>query len=502
MTHRYRIPNRSKLATAKVRAALKRIRATLLDPITSTLSDAARSVFNLVSKILPRIGKPTFDPKLMVEDADPDPAAWNENLQHIEEDLTTLFEEQKEIRQLRAEVSNAASLSGKELEEKANLAQSLLTDLRLTSGQLDQEVIVATDNFLDMTKIDQAFPLQYPAAEVNTMQGAVTLSRVEAINVITQDARVDIAPIGPSALVTRPDQGRQPTPDNSMRFYEGRFYAPLGEARPEGGRWHLEEKVRPGVTVPGDSVVYTMDASGSKIFDQFPDLRREADERPQGFPLRPEDVIVLDRGASLPELLASRKRAVDSSPDSFWECEFVVDAPQLDQLIADREAEEATVTPQELRGRAAREDVDRFDFEVEILVRMDRRQTVNFITINPMNFEETAWLEVIEVSTAETEEDAFVPIEGFGDQIFENVLTDEANAELTDGEAKTVLAPSKYSYRGQGVYSFPPRDVSRVRIRLRQRTPVPSNYERVVIQLTRTLSSTESSYKGSGGGMM
>lgn len=498
MSHRYRIPNRSKMATGRIRTALKRLRAILLDQSTGTLHDAVQGVFNIASKMLPNIGKPIFDPKYLVEDADPEPWAWNDNIESIEDDLRLLFEEIEEVRQLRAEVSNAATITSKELEEKANLAQSLLTDLRLTSGQLEQELIVATDNFLDDSKIDGDFPLQFPDAEINTMQGAVTLKRTQALNVIGENVQVQVTPIAPDALVSRPDQGRLPTPDGTMRFYEGRFYAPLGQGRPEGGRWHLEEKVKPGVTVPGDSEIFVMDdQSGEGIFDQFPDLRREADARPQGFPLSPEDIIVIDRGAELTELQAGRRQMVDSSPDTFWEGEFVVDAAPLDKLIEDREAEEATVTPQELRARAARDDIDRFDFEVEIVIRLDRRQLVNFIVINPMNFDETAWLEVIEVSTAQSDDDAFVPIEGFDDQLFENVLTDDANAELTDGQATTVLAPSKYAYRGQGVYSFSPREVARVRIRLRQRTPVPSDYERIVIQLTRTLTATESKFKGS-----
>lgn len=499
MSHRYRIPNRSKLASGRIRTVMKRLRATLLDQTTGTLHDAILGVYNIAAKFLPNIGKPIFDPRYLVEDADPEPWAWNSNLESIEDDLRLLFDEIEEVRQLRAEISNTATMTSKELEEKANLAQSLLTDLRMTSGQLDQELIVATDNFLNDSKIDGSFPLQFPDAELNTMQGAVTLKRTQALNVITDAAEILVTPIAPAALISRPDSGRLPTPDGTMRFYEGRFYAPLGQARPEGGRWHLEEKVKPGVVVSGgDDTIFTMDdTSGSRIFDQFPDLRRLAEERPQGMPLSPDDIIVIDRGAGLGELKAVRRQLIDGSPDTFWEGEFVVDAAPLDALIEEREAAEATVTPQELRARAARDDIDRFDFEVELVIRLDRRQLVNFIVINPMSFDETAWLEVIEVSTAQSDDDAYVPIEGFDDQLFENVLTDDANAELTEGQATTVLAPSKYAYRGQGVYSFSPREVARVRIRLRQRTPVPSEYDRVVIQLTRTLTATQSKFKGS-----
>jgi hypothetical protein len=504
VSHRFRVPVRSRLAINKIASALKRLRALLTSREGGTITEAMTGIFKIFDRVLPRLGRPTFQPTYLAWDADPDPELWNLNLERIEEDLTNLFAEVDELRALRMETANAAALAAKELSEKANLAKSLVADLRLTGGQLGQEVIVASDDFQNLDKIDVGFPTQYPLAEVNTLQGAVTLKRTESVNVVTADATVEITPILPDALVGLPDQGRLPTPENLMRFYEGRFYAPLGEGRPEGGRWHLEEKVRPGVVVTDDSAVFMIDTeAGEGIFDQFPDLRRAADERPQGFPLRPEDVLVLDRGASLVELLEQRKRMLDADGESFWEAEFVVDAKALDDLVAAREQEEAVVTPQELRALAANEDViDRHDFGVEIVIRMNRRQVINFITINPMNFNETAWLEVLEVATAEDQADAFVPIEGFNDQIFENVLTDRANSELTQTEEGVLMATSPFAYRGQGVYSFPPREASRVRIRLKQRTPVPSNYERVVIQLTRTLTSTETSVKGGGGGMM
>jgi hypothetical protein len=119
-----------------------------------------------------------------------------------------------------------------------------------------------------------------------------------------------------------------------------------------------------------------------------------------------------------------------------------------------------------------------------------------------MNFGETAWLEVIDVSTASDESAAFQMIEGFGEQVFDNILTNEANEELTDGELKTTLAPNRYSYRGLGVYTFAPRQASRIRLRLRQRTPVPVTYERMAVQLNRTLSATSTSFEAADPGIM
>jgi len=513
VSYRYRTPNPTRLVTRRIAAGLKRLREFMLTQEGGNLSDGTREMFKMFEKVLPRLGKPSFDPEFLVTDGDPDPAAWNRNMRGIEDDLRGLYEEYDALRQISQEVSTKASVDAAELEEMGNLANSMITDLRLLEGQLGQDIIVAGDDFTDRTKVDDNFPTQFPKAEVNTLQGAVTLRRLEATNVITEDADIQVTPIGPSELLARAGRGRHPTPDGTMRFYEGKFYAPVGESRPEGGKWHMEERVRPGVTVPGDSVIYTLGSSSNPlaIFDEFPDLRREADTRPTGFPLRPEDIIIIDRGANLAELLGIRQRMIDGNPDSFWECEFLIDAPELDQLIEAREdqrdpAEGAAddeeifteVTPEELRARAAAPDLDRFDFDVEIVISLSRRQLVNFITMNPMNFKETAWLEIVDVSTADRG-GVFTPIEGFSEALFDNVLTDQANAELTASEEETLLAQSKFSYRGQGVYTFAPRQVTKVRFRLKQRTPVPANYERIALQLTRTLSSSESHYSGSGG---
>lgn len=559
MSHRFRIPNRSSLALQKLRHELKRRKDALLSREEGTLTDALRDIFSAAGRILPRIGKPTFRPELLITDGDPDPVSWNRNLERIEEDLTTGFEEERRVRELATEVTNTALMAARELEEKANLANSRVTDLRLLAGQLDTEVIVAGDDFHDMSKVDTSWAGAMPQASVNTVHGLVTLARLDAVNVITQDAHVDIHPLLPEEIVgdaaRLPGGTQEGTPEgrhggvrygsgrsyatggddpNIRRFYEGRFFAPIGEARPEGGRWHLEEKVRPGVTVAGDSRVFhiwdpSWNSSINNFFKQFPDLRRPettvtnadgtttktaGDPHEVGFPLRPEDIVVLDRGAPLSELLDLRRRMIDGNPDTFWECEYVRQADALDQLVfgqtdedgevvdpGESELDFAQVTPQQLRD-VARNDLDEADFEVAITIRLQRQETVNFLTINPMNFNETAWLEVTEVSTATDESDAFQPIEGFDANLFETVLTDEANAELTSDERSVTLAQNRYSARGTGVFLFAPRLVSRIRVKLLQRVPVPAQYERTVVQLTRTLTATQTYASGGGGGMM
>ncbi len=515
--YRLRLKNPSTLTVNRLKAEFARIRDRARTRDGSNLVSILNDLFVATDRALTHLDKPTFKPHYLIKDSDPDPRLWNENMNQIETDLRTGFEEDTQLKLLQVEAQNAAIIATKALEERANLAQSMITDIRLLAGQLDQEVIVAGDDFGNMDKIDLGFPLTFPQAEVNTLQGIVTLKRLEAIDLASPEVKVTVTPISPPEAANR-----NPTPDNSLRFYEGRFYASIGESRPEGGKWHLEERVRPGVTVPG-STSFTLqlddDLPPEELFKGFPDLLTNAKEaaaaRQPGFALSPDDILVIDRGAQLEELVAIRRRMVDGNPDTFWECEFVLHAPQLEALSSavsggsgdtspttaestdTTELQLANITPEELRARAARPDIDITDFEIEVVLELPSRQLVNFITINPMNFSETAWLEVTDVSTARDETDGFLLVEGFGESLFDNILTNEANEELTDGELKTTLAPNRYSYRGLGVFTFPPREALRVRIRLRQRTPVPTPYERTAVQLTRTLTATKTKVKTS-----
>jgi len=523
MSHRFRLPIRSALAVRKLSQEVRRRKAALLSKAEGNMTDALRDIMNAAERVLKRIGKMKFDPVYLATDADPDPVAWNENLYQIEEDLTVAFEEEKRIREMSDVVDHSAEMAAREIEYKANLATSQSTDLRLVSGQLDQDVLVFGDSFQDMSKVDTSFPLGNAPADVITAHGIASLKRTSVRNVITADAQVDITPLQPSQFFTpETDFGRLPNFNaqegtNVHRFYEGRFYAPLGEGRPEGDRWHLEEKVKPGVVVEGDRD-YTFNPEG--LFDQFPDLRDQNDQitRP-GDALAPGDIVVVDRGASLGELVNSRQRMLDGDPTSFWESEFVIHTPEIQEAIETAEGRSgasdpgdnpdaviegaAQITPQALRDLAKKKDRQLgHDFEISIVYTLERREQINVITVSPMNFHEQAWLEITEVSTSSDVSSEFSLIDGFESNLFERVLTDEANAELTEDEASALLSTNRHSARGTAVFHFQPRSVSRIRVRIKQRVPVPSEFERVAIQLTRTLTNTTTVTEGDDPGLI
>jgi len=410
-----------------------------------------------------------------------------------------------------------------QLRDKAAEAASKVIDARFQSGQLDTQLVVAGDDFSDMSKIDQNFQLQNPMAEVITDQGVVTLARIEAVNVF-QGANVSIDVKTLNTGVTP-----SPTPGNTDRFYEGNFFDFGGQARPEGGKFHLEEKIKPGVVRSGDGEIKVVELESNTFFQNAGDLRKGGNLPSDNNPISPDDIQIIDRGASPEEKQTSRLKMVDGSPDTFWECEVVKIARELD-LIArgspttlstsvggsadvpptySKKKQSASsgqpgsvsgysvnvepnpthdpATPERLRALAASSEIDNFDLEVEFIFQLSRPQFLNFLTFNPYNFDEAAWLEIFEVSTSPDQSSAFDLIEGFENNQFQNTLTSEANEELDADEAKNVLSPDRYAYRGQGVWTFPVRTVTRIKFKIRQKTPVPNPYQTLVVQLRRQL---------------
>jgi hypothetical protein len=354
----------------------------------------------------------------------------------------------------------------------------------------------------------------------------VTLARIEAINVFEgANVNIDVKPLN-AGITTNP------TPDNTNRFYEGNFFDFGGQARPEGGKFHLEEKIKPGVVRSGDGEIKMVELESNTFFQNAGDLRKGGGLPGDNNPISPDDIQVIDRGASAEEKQQSRLKMVDGNPDTFWECEVVQVANELDRIARGTPNTLSTsvggsayappqyvkkmtgrtkqgvgpqysvevepnpthdpATPERLRAFAASAEIDQFDLEVEFIFRLSRPQFLNFLTFNPYNFDEAAWLEIFEVSTSPDQSSAFEIIEGFENNQFQNTLTGEANEELDADEAKNVLSPDRYAYRGQGVWTFPVRTVTRIKFKIRQKTPVPNPYQTLVVQLRRQLTRTSS----------
>jgi hypothetical protein len=267
--------------------------------------------------------------------------------------------------------------------------------------------------------------------------------------------------------------GGIPRTDNVNRYYEGNFYNFMGQARPEGGQWHLDE--RP-FRISDEQLNSTQTINTTnEPFDPT-----QQDGYIPGTAMRAQDLLLFDRGASEAEKNAVRRRMFDESSASFWEAEYV---KKIEQTPGTEE-----FSLDELRDLAIQTDNE--DFEIQITIDLGQVKPVSWVSLQPINFGETAWMEVTDVSTAGTESEGFKTIPGMYKHRFANVLTDEANEELQADIAVQILAPDRYSFRGKGVFSFPMTFARYVRLKIIQKVPVPALYQRLSVQMIREIDTT------------
>jgi hypothetical protein len=153
--------------------------------------------------------------------------------------------------------------------------------------------------------------------------------------------------------------------------------------------------------------------------------------------------------------------------------------------------------------KAAEDIAKSFDFlgrDLMIHIDMDfQRQTpMNYVILDPILFGTSAFVEIVDVATA-SEGENFETVDGFEEQTFDKILTPEANKVVSDDIVKKTLAPSKFSYQGVGVFTFPIRIAQRLRVTLLMRDPVPVFYERLHVltqETTASIVTTQSKKKG------
>lgn len=505
MSDKLRYNNRSVLVARRVRALFNKISREQTIRERSSINDTTQDVLVAFRELFSNLGKPSVELQPFAAKQVPRSSQINKTMAQIEDDLQAAYDEMGGLRQGLVESFNHAQALSQDLIVSADSIGSKVVDLRLLAGQQDQNVLIAGDDFRTLARVDQSIGLQNQAADILLDQGVVVLKRTKTVNLVNENTQIDVTAIGPTDLKSGP------TVDNINRFYEGNFYDFVGQARPEGGRYHLEQTMSVNVEPTGitsrtifTSSKTTRPADVINIAKNRVAQTNDGNTKP-GERLRPEDIIVYDRGASEGEKQTVRKFLTDENPASFWECEYVKTDQEIQDLVdqskligldtqstitnPDGSIEEgvlSTVTLDDLRNEArGNSSLTDDDFIVDITVTLDKAQELNWLSLIPNNFEDTAWMDVLDISYAGDNVDSYQTIPGFSNAVHDNVLTDEANAELTDEEAGTLLAPSKYAYRGVGVWSFEPVIGKSIRFRIRQRTATPSPYQRLAIRLHR-----------------
>jgi len=537
---RFRVPNKSRITERSLRELYRRVRESVGLNKDTSLSSIRRRTIDAFERFFLKLGKPLYQFQEILPDDPPEPDSFTKMTKDILNDVSLGYEESTALREMVIASNNYGAVRASELKRRADQVASLVGDLRVLTGQQAGELVVFSDNFADASKIDSVFPLENPRAEITPGFGTLMLKRTSTFSVPGSEIRVDVKPISPAGLTS------QATRDNTERFYEGRFFAYLGQAEPEGGQFHFEETLDPGTTrqftqaamavpqpdengdftkddlknfvVPGGfearfleqvqagvyadkrgkKLVRFIQRRRAKLHRKDRELRRSAlyfARNPEegkvptaDVPITPENLVLVEKGASPDELQEGRQKMFDGNPGSYWQCEFARRTDVI-QSFVDGKLENvvsANVSPDDLRNLARSREVDTADFEVEITMTLDAPQTLNWITIVPMLFDDGAWLEVTDVSTAPDLSSSFVPVESFVDRSSPAVLTDEANEELSLERTSFVLAPNRFSYRGVGVWPFAARQVKLVRVRLSQKTPAPAPYERLVLEANRS----------------
>ena len=499
---RFKNPNRSRITKNKIAALFDRIVRRNSERVRGSIFDILTDLFIEFKRFFTKAKSPRFQFSPLTRGDVVVAEKYNDTMLDAIEDLSVCTDETNAIKPIVIGSYNAARQMGKELENRSEVALSKITDVRLFQGQLGQEILVVGDDFQNTKKVDGTFALSAPSADVRTSDGLVTLNRIESVNLVGGGTKVTCEPLAPEGILienggfhvnedetvigegsggtesTEPIGvvGGIPRTDNTNRYYEGQFYNFVGEARPEGGEWHLDE--RPFHITDeqlNTSQSFTNLGTDYDISDQV----AEGGYIP-GTEMRAQDLMLFDMGASEAEKNAIRRKMFDENSASFWEAEYV---KKIEQTPG---AEEFSLD--ELRDLAIQEDTE--DFEIQITVDLGRLKPVSWVSLEPINFGETAWMEITDVATSDVLSGGFKTIPGMYKHRFANVLTDEANEELQADIAVQVLAPDRYSFRGKGVFSFPMTFARYVRLKIIQKVPVPALYQRLAAQMVREINTS------------
>lgn len=527
-------------------------------------------VFEAFSKYFTELSEPISTAVQLRSYGARDPKEYTELMAHAGDDLESAGREAKNLADSIVASFNLSKTLMRQLDTTAKKVTSKSQDLQHLTERFAEDTIVAGDDFADDSRIDRGQGLEASLVEIPMNQNNAVLHRRESTNVLSgKDVKISIL--------------------SSFNIYEGKFYALQGQARPEGGRFHFtgtdhtndRDNTAPGAppdlvkrfnnwrTDPTAASATTPDGElkraditaemalgwsqtahdnkfGPFTTNEWDMLANNYHVDPHalsdinyGSPLARE--VEYDLGAPPKERDRARQRLIDEDPDTFWECEYVINAsefmPQqpssgepeipaelqamldslppflgdnvrqsmIDQYMGQSTAnvnEQPTTTgPQltmnELLEKISGPDIDRLDLDVAIVLRLPEPVLINWINLIPHNFSDAAWMEVLDVSTS-MDGRIFEAIEGLKEEKFERVLTEDVNSELTPEEVAVTLAPNRFQYTGQGVWTFPTREAQWVRIQLLQKAPIPNPYDVVVAEMTQTVEVTTSTHEEFG----
>jgi hypothetical protein len=335
---------------------------------SALLADA----MSLFKSFFDNIGNPEFNPIELKTGDTPRSADYNSNLKQIFNDISRFYKEIQNLNNANIKSFNYSQVVTNEIKKRAESIAGIVLDLNILNGFTRGDVIVAGDDFINFDKVDQSAGLSASKVELISNGSGISLARSGSNN-LTSDSRIKIQviPLTPQGGAGQSAVNTAPTPGNFNRFYEGSYYALLGQARPEGGRFNIQN-----ITVPPSPPTSTetngdggaeeqSDAGGQvnsaasnlsifsfkKFFKKKDKFRRKLQGKvgkegsrffnrlfkkkkkqrgtneqpapPPPAPSEPESYF-LEYGASEEEKELARRKMLDNNPDTFWECEYIV----------------------------------------------------------------------------------------------------------------------------------------------------------------------------------
>ena len=492
-------PNASVHSLEKLRAILERITERVRADGSAALSTALSETTAAFTKFFQEVGDPDFSPKLLASGDIPNSEVYNSNIRAIYNDLKRFHGELIALANSQLQAFNYAQVVNDEIVKRADKLASTVLDLNILAGFTRGDVIVAGDDFRSMDFIDMSAPVASERAERMNGGAGLSLFRNGTQSALTPDTEVEIFPLSIAARKRTVDSqnsssrvNTEPTPNNVERFYEGNYYNFLGQARPEGGQFHIKFVADPS-KLGGGSKSEQPQNLGTRTIEQAVGERFNPKEQS-------EDLgFYVDIGGSETEKKRFRLQMIDGNPDTFWECEYVVSVPPLldnlfdDSSVEDQEGGNSKTGPRGAvvnidireaeKAAEAADDKKDLDLAIEIVLILKEPKPVNFILLNPVIFGSNAHISVDDIATAESVDGAFKTVDGWLLNKFAKTITPEANEFLTDSQLSQTLAPSRYSYTGLGIFPFPVRTTRKIKIGISVENPVPNLYERYYISL-------------------
>ena len=296
---------------------------------SAELSEAIASAMKEFSQFFLSYGESYFTAHNLYKNQTPESSIYNENMESLSEDLERLYKMVSFAAGSSLTAYNYSSVVSNEIKNAAELSASKVLDLNILNDFVKGTTIVAGDDFINGDKVDKTYAVETSKAELVYGASAMGLKPVDVKVVSTPDTKITITPVMPGGAAGKVNT--QPTPQNLERFYEGQFYAPIGQQKPEGGQLNityiadptfLPSDITSTSTNGGDAkFTATVDSLGIDPVDITPEIAQQINGGSIGF------FAILPSSESSKE--AIRKKMLDGNPDTWWECEYVFKSEPL-----------------------------------------------------------------------------------------------------------------------------------------------------------------------------